>query len=91
MASPDPPSGFWKPLDSVAEWVQYKVSTRVQQRICVLAIATSLPLMVWGPFSGEQFLIYEMSAWALTLTGLGWLAGLQATRAVEDTVEEGDD
>ncbi len=30
----------------------------------------SVPLMVWGPWSGEQFLIYEMSALALLFAGI---------------------
>jgi hypothetical protein len=81
-------SKFWKPIDAIAEWVQNGVDVEVQQRLAVLVILISVPLMCWGPFSGEQLLIYEMSAVALTLTGITWLASLVAAKKAEEAGDE---
>lgn len=58
----------------------------------MLTILITIPVGISGPFlpSGIlQQLIYAMSAIALTLTGITWLAGLQATRAAEESAEGG--
>lgn len=71
-------------LDSIAEWIQDGVDLRVQQRIAVLVILLSLVLIPYGPYSGEPLLVYEMSALALTLTGITWLASLVAARKADE-------
>lgn len=76
---------LWGLLGRQAEWLQNVLDTELQQRIALLCIYISIPLALYGPFSDEQLVIYEMSAAALTLTGLGWLSSLQAKRAVEDS------
>jgi hypothetical protein len=78
-------SKLWAPIDKIAEWVQNGVDVEIQQRLAVLAILVSIPLMVYGPVSGEQLLIYEMSALALTLTGITWLASLVAAKKAEES------
>lgn len=77
-------SRVWAPIDRIAEWVQHGVDVSVQQRLAVLIVMLSIPLMIYGPFTDEPILVYEMSAVALTLTGITWLASLQAARAVEE-------
>jgi hypothetical protein len=77
-------SKFWRPIDWIAEWVQNGVDVEIQQRLAVLVILISVPLMCWGPFSGEQLLIYEMSAVALTLTGITWLGSLVAAKKADE-------
>lgn len=75
---------LWRPIDAIAEWIQHGVDVEVQQRMAVLVILLSVPLALYGPFSGEQLLIFEMSAVALTLTGITWLASLVAARKVDE-------
>lgn len=75
---------MWRPVDWLAEYVQHRMDLEAQQRCAVLCVLASLPLMAYGPFSGEQLLIYEMSAVALLIGGLSWLASLVAARKVEE-------
>lgn len=66
-----------RPIDAIGNWLLHSLSAMQQLRLGVLCVLLSIPLMVYGPFSGEQFLIYEMSAAALTLTGIGIVVGAQ--------------
>lgn len=75
---------MWRPIDWLAEFVQNRCDLETQQRIAVLCVLASVPLMLYGPFSGEQLLIYEMSAVALLIGGLSWLASLVAARKVDE-------
>ena len=54
----------------LGDWLAKVCTPRVQRKIGVVMCLMSLPLMVYGPFSGEQILIYEMSAVALLFSGL---------------------
>lgn len=80
-------SRAWAPIDWLVEQVQNGIDTVIQQRVAMLMILASFPLLAYGPFSGEPLLIYLMSAIALTMTGITWLAGLQATRTAEEAAE----
>lgn len=57
-------------LDRLGDWVAAWCTPAVQRKLGVLMCLISVPLMAWGPFSGEQFLIYEMSAGAILFTGI---------------------
>jgi hypothetical protein len=62
-------------IDAVGDWIGDHLTPRVQRRLGVLLIVGSLPLAAYGPFSGEQLLIYEMSAFAFTATGIATIVG----------------
>lgn len=64
-------SNFWQPIDLLGHWLGRVLNARNQLRLGILCVLASLPLAVYGPMSGEPVLIYEMSAIALTLTGIG--------------------
>lgn len=59
-------------LDVIGAWIARVFGpVKMQVRVGVACVLGSIPLAVYGPWSGEQFLIYEMSAAALTITGVG--------------------
>ncbi len=62
---------LWKPIDWLGNWLGNFLTAKNQLRLGIICVLVSLPLAGYGPFSGEQLLIYEMSALALTLTGVG--------------------
>lgn len=68
---------IWRPLDALGRWVAERLGAQNQLRLGITCVILSLPLAAWGPFSGEQFLIYEMSSIALTLTGAGLVISAQ--------------
>ncbi len=74
----------WRWVDAIAEWLQHGIDTEIQQRFAVLVVLFSIPLFAYGFFAGEPLLVYLMSAFALTLTGITWLTGLQSKRAAEE-------
>lgn len=62
---------LWRPIDFLGRWLGRVLDAQNQLRLGILCVLGSVPLAAWGPFSGEPVLIYEMSAIALTLTGIG--------------------
>ena len=84
---------LWKPIDAIAEWIQNGVDVAIQQRIAVCAILISLPLVIIGPWitlDPAELLIYQMSAWALTISGITWLSALMGARKVDEAEESSD-
>jgi hypothetical protein len=79
---------IWRPIDAIANWIQHELDTVVQQRVAVLLIFASIGLIIYGFWTDEPPLIYQMSALALTLTALGILVGLEGVRTVEEQVED---
>jgi len=77
-----------KYIDKVGNWLLHSLSAHAQLRMGVILVLLSLPLMVYGPFSGEQLLIYEMSAFALTMTGIGIVVGAQVLVHEENKQQE---
>jgi hypothetical protein len=57
-------------LDHIGDWIAEHCPPRAQRRIGVAMMLVSIPLFVYAPFSGEPFLIYEMSVGALAFGGL---------------------
>lgn len=76
---------MWAPIDWLASFIQDRISTAQEQRIAVLSILLGLCLVVYGPFTSEPPVIYQMSAGALWIGGFSWLGALQAKKAVEDS------
>lgn len=62
---------FWRPIDALGYGLFAWWTPQLQVRTGVLTLLAGTALAFWGPFSGEQFLIYEMSAWALIIGGMG--------------------
>ena len=62
---------LWKPIDWIADWIVDELDARAQMRAGVIIALLSLPVLAFGFWSGEPIMIYEMSALALTLTGIG--------------------
>lgn len=62
---------LWWPIDLLGRWLGRVLNAQNQLRLGILCFLASLPLAAYGPFSGEPVLIYEMSAIALTLAGVG--------------------
>lgn len=75
-------------IDAIGKWLLEELSAHAQLRMGVILVLLSIPLMIYGPFSGEQFLIYEMSAFALTLSGVGIVVGAQVLVHEENKKEE---
>jgi hypothetical protein len=73
----------WAPIDWLADQVQNRIDIEVQERMAVVTILVSLLLVPYGFFSGEPLLIYLMSAFALTLSSIGWLASLVAAKKAD--------
>lgn len=71
-------------LDRIADWLMDVLSARVQLRAGVALVLLSIPLFVYAPFSGEPLLIYLMSAFALTLTGVSIVLGAEVLEQTED-------
>lgn len=79
---------FWKPFDAMAQWLGRNMGAQAQLRFGILLCIISLPLYAWGPFSGEPLLIYMMSAFAITLTGIGIVVGAQVLVKQEEQEED---
>lgn len=67
----------WRPIDAIGNWLKDSLGAEAQLRFGVLCVLWSLPLMVLGFFVDEPFLIYQMSATALLLTGIGIVISAQ--------------
>lgn len=71
-------------LDRIADWLVHELDARAQLRFGVALCIVSLPLAVYGPFSGEPLFVYEMSAAAITLTGIGIVLSAEVLEQTED-------
>lgn len=80
---------FWDPLDRVAAAVADWWSPKLQVRTGLLLTIVGLIAIPYGPFSGEPLMVYEMSAVALVLGGLGVLVtAVLALKQDPNTSEE---
>lgn len=48
---------MWRLVDGIADWLRHSLGAQAQLRLGVLMVLGSLPLAVYGPWSGEPFLI----------------------------------
>lgn len=79
---------LWDPIDRFG-YVLFKWWTpQLQVRTGVLSVLLGIGLALYGPWSGEPILIYEMSALALFIGGLGVL--VTAVLAVREDPEMQD-
>lgn len=81
----------WKPVDRIADWLVDELSARAQLRLGVLLVVFSLPFLVYGFWTEEPFLVYQMSALALLLTGIGIVVGAEVLEQTENTGADVDD
>lgn len=79
---------LWKPIDAIADWIVHELDARAQMRAGVLLALLSLPVLVAGLWSTEPFMIYEMSALALTLTGIGIVLNCEILEIQEKQEQE---
>lgn len=77
---------MWGPVDAVADWLLHSLTARAQLRFGVLLTLGSVPFLVWGFWTNEPFLVYQMSALALLLTGVGIVIGAQVLEQTEEPV-----
>lgn len=79
---------IWKPIDKLGYALFTWWTPKLQVRTGTVSVVAGFGLMVWGPFAGEQFLIYQMSAFALILGGMGVLVtAILAVKQDPDTSE----
>lgn len=63
----------WHPVDRLGYLLSIGWTPHLQVRTGTLLTILGFVLIPYGPFSGEPLLVYEMSALALVLAGLGIL------------------
>lgn len=76
---------IWRPVDWVGKQIHEHWTPLWQVRTGVLCAFASLVLVVYGVRTKEPLLIYQMSAFALVLAGVGLI--ITAVLAVEETDE----
>ena len=79
---------IFKPIDSIAYWLRDGLGAQAQLRIGVLCVLLSVPVLIFGFFTNEPFMVYQMSALALTLTGVGIVVGAQVLVQSEEAEGE---
>ncbi len=80
---------MWRWIDRLGYVLAAFWTPRLQVRTGTICTLAGVILAFYGPFSGEQFLIYEMSALALVLGGMGILVtAVLAVKQDPDTSEE---
>ena len=68
---------IWRSIDRLGRWLAERLGAVVQLRVGILCVVASVPLVAYGPFSGEPPIVYQMSAVAITLTGAGLVISAQ--------------
>lgn len=64
---------IWNPIDRLGHWLAVGWTPRLQVRTGTLCTLGGIAVAAYGPFSGEPIFIFEMSAIALILAGMGIL------------------
>lgn len=72
-------------LDRQADWLRHTFGVQAQLRLGVLLFDASIPLFITGFFVDEPFLVYQMSAGALNLGGLGLIITAETLAEVAET------
>lgn len=81
---------IWKPIDEVGYWIHQKWTPELQIRTGTLMTIVGVVLVPIGPFTGEPLLVYEMSAAALIVGGLGVLITAMLAVKQDPNVSEED-
>lgn len=80
---------LWKPVDWLALKIAESFTPVWQMRLGVVMVLAGLVLVLGGFVTSEPPLIYQMSAWALVIGGLGFLVtALLALREDPEASEE---
>lgn len=79
---------MWGPIDAAADWLRHTFGVQAQLRMGVLMVFGSGPLMVYGLWTNEPFLVYEMSAAALLFAGIGVVVTAETLQEVADDVDD---
>lgn len=74
-------------LDGFAEWLRHRLGVQNQLRMGVLMVMGSVPLLLWGFFTDEPFLVYQMSAAALLFGGIGVVVTAETLNEVAEDVD----
>lgn len=82
---------IWRPVDKVADWLVHELSARAQLRLGVLLFVFSIPFLIYGFWTEEPFLVYQMSALALLLTGIGIVVGAEVLEQTEDASDAAEE
>lgn len=61
---------LWAPIDALGKTLRKHLDVAVQLRVGVICTLIAIPLFVMGFFVDEPFLVYQMSAGALLVTGI---------------------
>jgi hypothetical protein len=75
-------------LDELAAWLRHRLGVQNQLRLGVVMVLASIPLIVWGFWTEEPFLVYEMSAVALLFGGVGVVVTAETLNEVAEDVEQ---
>ena len=81
---------MWRLVDGMADWLRNSLGVQAQLRMGVLMVLGSVPLVVYGAWTSEPFLVYEMSAAALLFGGIGVVVTAETLSEVAEDVD-GDD
>ena len=75
-------------LDGLAAWLRHRLGVQNQLRMGVLMVLGSIPLIVWGFWTDEPFLVYQMSAFAMLIGGVGVVVTAETLNEVAEDVEQ---
>lgn len=79
---------MWRPIDGLAEWLRHTFGVQAQLRMGVLMVLGSIPLLVYGFWTHEPFLVYQMSAFALLFAGIGVVVTAETLQEVAEDVDD---
>lgn len=77
-----------KLIDAIADWLRHSLGAEWQLRLGVICCLLALPLMAYGFFANEPFLVYQMSAAAIFVGGLGFIVGAEVLVETEKTEKQ---
>lgn len=81
---------MWRLIDRVGEWLRHTFGVQAQLRMGVMMVLGSLPLIVYGFWTDEPFLVYQMSAAALLFAGIGVVVTAETLQEVADDIDDAD-
>lgn len=82
---------IWRPIDAIADWIRNTLGVQPQMRMGVLMVLAALPLLAYGFFTDEPFLVFQMSAAALLFAGIGVVVTAETLAEVAQDVDELED